>query len=134
MLTHGVAAAFRDGVLSFIPSTAIGLFRPELIGSRTCVPMAFSADSPPAQGQYSHGSSRVLPFQVSITMDQPQISSNYVNSQYILFVLKISGEICRFTACTGTFIASVIIKAPIHKEDFQIFIVIYFTVGYRYWY
>ena len=38
---------------------------PEFIGSRDCVPMAFTAVSPPAQGQCSE---RVLPWQV--TMDQ----------------------------------------------------------------
>ena len=43
---------------------------PECIGSRNCVPRAFTAESPRAQGQYKSQASfeRVLPWQV--TMDQ----------------------------------------------------------------
>ena len=33
------------------PPYAIGSVSPEFIGSRNCVPMAFTAESPPAQGQ-----------------------------------------------------------------------------------
>ena len=39
---------------------------PDFIGSRTCVPMVFTAESPPARGQYT--SKRVLRWQ--FTMDQ----------------------------------------------------------------
>ena len=42
---------FRGGVHLFI-QTAIGhRASPAFIGSRNCVPMAFTAESPPAQGQ-----------------------------------------------------------------------------------
>ena len=52
VLTYGIPPEFRDGVHIFIldrhtPSNQ----SPELIGSRNCVPTAFTAESPPAQGQ-----------------------------------------------------------------------------------
>ena len=47
VLAHGIPPDFR--------ATSIYLNRhqisPEFIGSRNCVPMAFTAESPPAQGQ-----------------------------------------------------------------------------------
>ena len=69
VLTYGNPPEFRGGVhFSFF--TAIRhRVSPEFIGSRNCVPMALTAESPPAQGQQPQGSSkRVLPWQV--TMDQ----------------------------------------------------------------
>ena len=52
VLTYGIPLDFRGGVHLFI-ETAIIRHRvsPEFIGSRNCIPMAFNAESPPAQGQ-----------------------------------------------------------------------------------
>ena len=48
VLTYGIPPEFRGGVhLSAIRHRV----SPEFIGSRNCVPMAFTAESPPAQGQ-----------------------------------------------------------------------------------
>ena len=43
---------------------------PEFIGSRSCVPMAFTAESPLAQGQYSPKGSSSNGCRLCITMDQ----------------------------------------------------------------
>ena len=49
VLTYGIHPEFRGGVHY---ETAIRhRVSPEFIGSRNCVPMAFTAESPPAQGQ-----------------------------------------------------------------------------------
>ena len=49
VLTYGVSPEFRGGVHY---ETAKGhRVSPEFIGSRNCVPMAFTAESPPAPGQ-----------------------------------------------------------------------------------
>ena len=49
VLTYGIPPEFRGGVHY---ETAIRhRVSPEFIGSRNCVPMAFTAESPPAQGQ-----------------------------------------------------------------------------------
>ena len=50
VFTHGVPD-FRDGVHLFIYAAIPYRVDPELIGSRNCVPMAFTVKSPPAQGQ-----------------------------------------------------------------------------------
>ena len=48
-LTYGIPPEFRGGVHY---ETAIRhRVSPKFIGSRNCVPMAFTAESPPAQGQ-----------------------------------------------------------------------------------
>ena len=48
VLTYEIPPKFRGGIFK----TAIRhRVSPEFIGSRNCVPMAFSAESPPAQGQ-----------------------------------------------------------------------------------
>ena len=49
VLSYGIPPEFRGGVHY---ETAIRhRVSPEFIGSRNCVPMAFTAESPPAQGQ-----------------------------------------------------------------------------------
>ena len=50
VLTRGIPTAFRDGVHSFIPPTAIGPVS-SLNWLRKWVPMEFTVESPPAQGQ-----------------------------------------------------------------------------------
>ena len=67
MLTYGIPPEFLGGVHY---ETAIRhRVSPEFIGSRNCVPMAFTAESPPAWASKPQGSAeRVLPWQ--ITMDQ----------------------------------------------------------------
>ena len=52
LLTRGVPSAFRDGILFLYrqPSYAIGSVL-SLSGHAFCVLMAFTAESPPAQGQ-----------------------------------------------------------------------------------
>ena len=62
---------------------------PEFIGSRNCVPMAFTAESPPARASKPQGSSeRVLPWQ--ITMDQLiSASLSHTNYWYEVGMLKV---------------------------------------------
>ena len=68
-LTHGIPPDFRDNT-HIIYQPPLG-FSPKFIGSRNCVPMAFTVESPLAQGQYSprQYQERVLPFQVSLWAD-----------------------------------------------------------------
>ena len=50
VLNHGISPKFRGGV-HFCIQTVIGhRVSPEFIGLRNCAPMAFTAESPPAQG------------------------------------------------------------------------------------
>ena len=52
VLTYGVPPEFRGGVHLFIIKIAIRYrASPEFVGSSSCVPMAFTAESPPAQDQ-----------------------------------------------------------------------------------
>ena len=51
VLTQGIPPEFRGGVHLFIETTIRYRVSPEFIGSRNCVPMAFTAESPPAQDQ-----------------------------------------------------------------------------------
>ena len=62
---------------------------PEFIGSRSCVPMAFTAESPPDMANKPQGSSeRVLPWQ--ITMDQLIFASlSHTHYWYEVGMLKV---------------------------------------------
>ena len=51
VLTHRIPPDFRGGAHLFVLTAIRHRVSPEFIGSRNCVPMAFSAESPPAQGQ-----------------------------------------------------------------------------------
>ena len=51
VLTHGIPPDFRGGVPLFIYTAIRHRVSPEFIGSRNCVPMAFTAESPPQQGR-----------------------------------------------------------------------------------
>ena len=51
VLTYGIPPEFRGGVHLFIQTAIRHRVNPEFIESRICVPMAFTAESPPAQGQ-----------------------------------------------------------------------------------
>ena len=51
VLTHGILPDSRGGVHLFIYTVIRHRVSSELIRSRNCVPMAFTAESPPAQGQ-----------------------------------------------------------------------------------
>ena len=51
VLTYGIPSDFRGGVHLFIYSTIRHRVSPEFIGSRNCVPVAFTTESPPTQGQ-----------------------------------------------------------------------------------
>ena len=65
VLTHEILPAFRNQRRrSHICMYAVKCHRvsPEFIGSRNCVPMAFTAESPRAHSRWSN--ERVLPFQV----------------------------------------------------------------------
>ena len=87
MLTYGIPPEFRGGVHY---ETAIRhRVSPEFIGSRNCVPMAFTAESPPARASKPQGSSeRVLPWQ--ITMDQLiSASLSHTNYWYEVGMLKV---------------------------------------------
>ena len=52
VLTYRIPPEFRGGIHLLYNKTAVRhRVSPEFIGSRNCVPMAFTAESPPAQGQ-----------------------------------------------------------------------------------
>ena len=51
VLTYGTPPDFRGGVHLFIQTAIHHGVSPEFIESRNCVPMSFTAESPPAQGQ-----------------------------------------------------------------------------------
>ena len=48
VLTYGIPPEFRGGVNLFIETGIRHLVSTDFIGSRNCVPMAFTAESPPA--------------------------------------------------------------------------------------
>ena len=50
-LTYRTPPEFRGGVHLSISTAIRHRASPECIGSRNCVPMSFTAESPPAQGQ-----------------------------------------------------------------------------------
>ena len=50
VLLNEIPPDFRGGVYSFIYTAIYHRVCPEFIVSRNCVPMAFAAESPPAQG------------------------------------------------------------------------------------
>ena len=52
VLTHGVPPEFRCGVHFYLGCHAPS-GQSRVYGPRNCVPMAFTAESPPAQGQYT---------------------------------------------------------------------------------
>ena len=72
MLTHEVSPDFRGGVHLFLQTAMRHQASPELVASRNCVPMAFTAESPPAQHQPVR--LKVVPVTVAtilqLTMDQ----------------------------------------------------------------
>ena len=51
VLTYGIPPDFRGGVHLLISTATRHRVSPEFIGSRSCVPVAFTDESPPAQGQ-----------------------------------------------------------------------------------
>ena len=51
VLTRGIPPNFHGGVHLFILTAIRHRVSPEFFGSCNCVPMAFAAESPPAQGQ-----------------------------------------------------------------------------------
>ena len=51
VLTYGIAPEFRGGVIYLFKTAVRHRISPEFFGSRNCVPMAFVAESPSAQGQ-----------------------------------------------------------------------------------
>ena len=51
VLTQGIPPEFRGGVHLYISTAIRHRVSPEFIASRNCVPMAFTAESPTAQGQ-----------------------------------------------------------------------------------
>ena len=51
VLTYGIPPEFRGGVHFIFKTATRHRVSPEFIGSRKCVPMAFTAERPPAQGQ-----------------------------------------------------------------------------------
>ena len=68
VLTYGIPPEFRGGVHLFIQTAIRHRVSPEFIGSCDCVPMAFTAESPPVVNLKLVSSKRVQPWQV--TMDQ----------------------------------------------------------------
>ena len=53
VLTYGIPTKFRGGVHYLYKTAVRHRVSPEFIGSRSCVPMAFTAENPPAQGHYT---------------------------------------------------------------------------------
>ena len=53
VLTYGIPPEFRGVVHLFTQIAIHHRVSPEFIGSRNCVPMVFTAESPPAQGRAS---------------------------------------------------------------------------------
>ena len=51
VLIYGISPEFRGGVQFFIQTAIRHRVSSEFIGSRNCIPMTFTAKSPPAQGQ-----------------------------------------------------------------------------------
>ena len=51
VLTYEISPELRDGVHLFIETAIRHRVSPDFVGSRNCVPMAFTAESPPAQSQ-----------------------------------------------------------------------------------
>ena len=51
VLTYGIPPDFRGGVHLFIQIAIRHWVSPEFIRSRNCVPMAFTAENLPTQGQ-----------------------------------------------------------------------------------
>ena len=51
VLNYGIPPEFRGGVHLFVSTAICHRVSPKFIGSRKCVPMTFTAKSPPAQGQ-----------------------------------------------------------------------------------
>ena len=51
VLARGVLPDFRGGAPFFIQTAIRHWVSADFIGSRNCVPMTFTAESPPAQGQ-----------------------------------------------------------------------------------
>ena len=51
VIPYGIPPDFRGGIHLFISAAIRHRVSPEFIGSRTRVPMAITAESPPAQGQ-----------------------------------------------------------------------------------
>ena len=52
VLTHGISPHFHGGIHRFILTAIFHRVSPEVVGSRNGVPMAFTAESPPAKGPY----------------------------------------------------------------------------------
>ena len=50
VVTHPIPSDFRGGVNLYIKTAICNRVSPELIGSRSCVTMAFTAESLPARG------------------------------------------------------------------------------------
>ena len=50
VLTHGIPPDFHGGVHLFLHTAILQRVSPEFVESRDCVPMAFTAESPPAPG------------------------------------------------------------------------------------
>ena len=99
MLTYGIPPEFRGGVHY---ETAIRhRVSPEFIGSRNCVLMAFTAESPPARASKPQGSSeRVLPWQ--ITMDQLIFASlSHTHYWYEVGMLKVPAVECEEVFCVS---------------------------------
>ena len=51
VLTYGIPPEFHGGGHLFTYTAIRHRVSPEFIGSRNCVPMAFTAEGPPAQGE-----------------------------------------------------------------------------------
>ena len=83
VLTYGIPSEFRDSIHLLICIAIHHRVSLEFIGSRNCVPMAFTAENPPAQGHQILivVSKRVLPWQV--TMDQ-LIYASLSHTHYII--------------------------------------------------
>ena len=94
MLLHGIPTDFRDGVRVLIYYTDIrhGV-SPEFIGSCNCVPLAFTAESPPVTGAAfagHHGPETYIAVQVILAEDLDTLLKYYNSSLVGLLTPSIS--------------------------------------------
>ena len=92
VLTYGIPPEFRSGVHYLFRTAIRHRVSPEFIGSRNCVPMAFTAESRRHRASKPQGSSeRMLPWQV--TMDQ-LICASLSHTHYWYEVGMLKGICC----------------------------------------
>ena len=98
VLAHGIPLDFRGGV-HFVYTAIRHWVSPEFIGSRSCVPMAFTAESPPARAKSSQGSSgngcRLCRFHHGPIFVRLSFSTPIIVIEWACPILKVSEPVLR---------------------------------------